>query len=35
VARELVHQADHHYARRGSDFFHEVLKKRKRIGFVQ
>lgn len=35
VAHELADKADDHYARKGSDFYSEVLKRRKRLGFVQ
>lgn len=35
VARRLVHAADDHYLHKGSDFYTEVLKRRKRLGFVQ
>lgn len=33
-ARELAHRADEHYLDHGSDFYAEVLKKRKRLGFA-
>ncbi len=35
VARALADKADEHYARKGTDFYHEVLKRRKRLGYPQ
>jgi hypothetical protein len=35
VLRAIAEHADDHYLRRGSDFYHEVLKKRRQIGYVR
>ncbi len=35
VLRDIASRADGHYLKRGSDFVHEVLKKRHQIGFAK